>query len=177
MTAFRMVRASRERRRMAEMHAREGTDTREALRQALRQARDDLADIGRHHTRAIHALAGRVEYPPDEQADTGRRLTAALARIDAALAASSSRDTEREKGAIGTAGDAPTCCCTACSSASRELEALRDLAGRTARHLRTLPEQTEGRDVALAAELERAAAGSLAASQSPTAEEGEKTHG
>jgi len=54
----------------------------------------------------------------------------------------------------------------------REWEALRDLAGRTARHLRTLPEQTEGRDVALAAELERAAAGSLAASPSPTAGEG-----
>lgn len=42
---------------------------------------------------------------------------------------------------------------------SGEREALRDLAGRAARHLRTLPEQTEGRDVALAAELEWAAAG------------------
>jgi hypothetical protein len=39
-----------------------------------------------------------------------------------------------------------------------ERDALRDLARRTARHLRTLPEQTQGRDVALAAELERAAA-------------------
>lgn len=57
-------------------------------REALRQARDDLADIGRHHTRAIWALAGEVEYLPDERSATGDRLTAALARIDGALGSS-----------------------------------------------------------------------------------------
>lgn len=53
--------------------------------EALREAREDFAELLRAHTRANWALGGKLDYPKAKRTVASRRGRVALTRLDAAL--------------------------------------------------------------------------------------------
>jgi hypothetical protein len=61
-------------------------EQRDAARAELEALTESFADLLRHHTRAVWALKGDVEYPEAERQATAKRAETALGRARSAAA-------------------------------------------------------------------------------------------